>query len=199
MRRSLFTAVAGVVLVLTPAGLVAQDHSHGSMSPYAGFETRAIKSLSDADMDELKRGGGWGLALPAELNGMPGPAHLLELKDEIGLSADQIAEIEAIYDEMKIEAIAAGRRFIAAEAAIEQAFAVGGTDAEQLRMLIDQSAAARSELRFVHLSRHLMTPPLLTAQQIQRYKVLRGYAADPCAEVPAGHDAEMWRRHNGCD
>ena len=48
--------------------------------PYAGLEARAIKSLSAADVQELRRGGGWGLALPAELNGVPGPAHLLELK-----------------------------------------------------------------------------------------------------------------------
>jgi hypothetical protein len=46
----------------------------------------------------------------------------------------------------------------------------------------------------------LETPPLLTADQIVRYNDLRGYdAADPCDAVPEGHDAAMWRRHNGCD
>jgi hypothetical protein len=49
------------------------------------MQSRAIKSLSDNDINELRRGGGWGLALAAELNGMPGPAHLLELKDKIPL------------------------------------------------------------------------------------------------------------------
>jgi len=28
--------------------------------------------------------------------------------------------------------------------------------------------------------------------------MLRGYGGDPCANVPAGHNAEMWRRHNNC-
>jgi len=71
---------------------------------------------------------------------------------------------------------------------------------DALRALIDASAAARAELRFIHLSRHLETPPLLTADQIARYNDLRGYdAANPCAAVPEGHDAAMWRRHNGCD
>lgn len=191
-----------LMLALAPAGLRAQDHqASGAQSPYAGFETRAIKSLSKADIDELRQGGGWGLALPAELNGMPGPAHLLELKDEIGLSADQVATIEAIYAEMKSEALAAGEKLIAAEKAIEQAIVGGQLDEERLRTLIDQSAAARADLRFIHLSRHLKTPPLLTSEQIERYKALRGYASDsdPCANVPAGHDADMWRRHNGCD
>ena len=70
-----------LVLCAVASPLVAQDHGH---SPYAGLEAREIKSLSEADIEELRRGGGWGLALPAELNGVPGPAHLLELRDEIG-------------------------------------------------------------------------------------------------------------------
>ena len=42
---------------------------------------------------ELEAGSGWGLALPAELNGRPGPAHLLELKEALGLSPEQVAAI----------------------------------------------------------------------------------------------------------
>jgi len=197
--RPRFVLAFWLMLAVVPTSLQAQDHRHsGTASPYAGLETRAIKSLSEADIEDLRRGAGWGLALPAELNGVPGPAHLLELKDEIGLSRDQIAKIEVIYAEMKAEAIAAGERFIAAENAIEQAFVGGQLDEKRLRSLIDQSAAARSDLRFIHLSRHLLMPPLLTDGQIEKYKVLRGYVADPCAHVPDGHDAETWRRHNGC-
>ena len=81
------------------------QHSHGAHTPYAGLQNRAIKSLSDKDMEELRRGGGWGLALPAELNGMPGPAHLLELKDKIGLSEDQARDIQSLFDQMKQEHI----------------------------------------------------------------------------------------------
>jgi len=193
-RAAGFLLTLSLALVAAAAG--AQEHAR---SPYAGLETRPVKSLSETDIDELRRGAGWGLALPAELNGVPGPAHLLELKDEIGLLDEQVAAIEAIYEEMKAEAIPAGERFIATEEAIEAAFVSGGIDAGRLRALIEESAAARAALRFVHLSRHLQTPPLLTADQIARYQVLRGYAADPCASVPEGHDPEMWRRHNRCD
>jgi len=193
-RAAGFLLTLSLALVAAAAG--AQEHAR---SPYAGLETRPVKSLSETDIDELRRGAGWGLALPAELNGVPGPAHLLELKDEIGLLDEQVAAIEAIYEEMKAEAIPAGERFIATEEAIEAAFVSGDIDAGRLRALIEESAAARAALRFVHLSRHLQTPPLLTADQIARYQVLRGYAADPCASVPEGHDPEMWRRHNRCD
>jgi hypothetical protein len=186
-----------LALVVSAAAADAQGHA-GHASPYAGLETRAIKSLSQNDIDELRRGGGWGLALAAELNGVPGPAHLLELRDRIPLSAEQVAAIERIFAEMQAEAIEVGARLIAAEEALEAAFRAGGLDDARLRSLVDAAEAARSELRFVHLSRHLSTPPLLTPAQIARYKVLRGYGADPCADVPAGHDAAMWRRHNNC-
>lgn len=194
---SLRTLFLGFALTVAPAIALAQDHS-GHASPYAGFETRAIKSLSETDLEELRRGGGWGLALAAELNGVPGPAHLLELSDEISLSADQVAAIQAIFDEMQSEAVAAGARLIEAEEAIEAAFRTGALDDERLRALIAEAEAARAELRFIHLSRHLSTPPLLSADQIARYNTLRGYGSDPCANVPEGHNPEMWRRHNNC-
>ncbi len=179
-----------------PLGAVAQHQGH---SPYAGMEGREIKSLSAEDIEDLRAGRGWGLALAAELNGVPGPAHLLELRDEIGLSPEQVSAIEAIFAAMQAEAQAAGERLIAAEAAIEAGFRAGGLTPEALRDLIDTAAAARAELRFIHLSRHLETPPLLTADQIARYNDLRGYGtADPCATVPEGHDPTMWRRHNNC-
>lgn len=78
------------------------------------------------------------------------------------------------------------------------AFRGAALEADTLRNLVAEAERARADLRFVHLSRHLSTPPLLTSQQIETYRRLRGYAADPCATVPAGHDAAMWRRHNGC-
>lgn len=190
--------IALLVILLLPMPTLAQDHA--AHSAYAGFETREIKSLSDADLDDLRRGAGWGLALSAELNGVPGPSHLLELKDQIGLSADQVSVIEAIFAAMQSEAQEAGLRFIEAEAAIEAAFRAGNLDQEQLRALTEASAAVRAELRYIHLVRHLETPPLLSPEQIARYNELRGYGAgSPCDTVPDGHDAAMWLRHNNCE
>ena len=178
-----------------PCVAVAQHQEH---SPYAGFQEREIKSFSEPDLEELRRGGGWGLALAAELNGVPGPAHLLELRDELGLTPDQVTSIEAVFAEMQLEARDAGERLIAAEAEIEAAFRSGEVDTDTLRSLIANAEAARSDLRFVHLSRHIETPPLLTQEQISAYSRLRGYQSNPCENAPEGHDAEMWRRHNNC-
>jgi len=194
MKRLLLVAL----LALLPAVVLAQGHGHGH-SPYAGEEGRAIKSLSDDDIAELRRGGGWGLAKAAELNGIPGPAHLLELKDEIPLDADQVTALETLFQTMQTEAIAEGERLIALETELEAAFRDRTVAEDSLRTMLDAIAASRSRLRFIHLRTHLETPELLRPEQIERYGQLRGYAAEPCALVPAGHDQAMWRRHMGCD
>jgi hypothetical protein len=58
--------------------------------PYAGLEARSIKTLSDQQIGDLRAGRGMGLALAAELNGYPGPMHVLELADALGLSANSV-------------------------------------------------------------------------------------------------------------
>ena len=63
--------------------------SVNAQTPYAGMQARPIKALSDQQIADLKAGRGMGLALAAELNGYPGPLHVLELADKLDLSAEQ--------------------------------------------------------------------------------------------------------------
>ena len=126
------------LIAALPVEAAAQQHGH---SPYAGLEGREIKSLSKDDLEELRHGAGWGMALPAELNGVPGPAHLLELQDEIGLDSAQVEAIEAIFAEMQAEAKEAGARFIEAEVALEEAFREGNVTGDRLRRLVAAAAA----------------------------------------------------------
>ena len=98
--RSLAVLPTRILLLLTtclaaPALAQADHRHHGTHSPYAGLQERAIKSLSADDIEQLRHGRGWGLALPAELNGVPGPAHLLELQERIPLEPDQVADVLA--------------------------------------------------------------------------------------------------------
>jgi hypothetical protein len=196
MRRLAIIAIAAAIS-LVPA---ASNAEGATVSKYAGEETREIKSLSPDDIAELRRGGGWGLAKAAELNGVPGPAHLLEMKNEIPLTAEQIAALEAVYEDMTARAIAAGERLIALEQQLDRQFADRTITDEGLRAQLAEIAVVQSALRYVHLSTHLKTPAILTEAQIARYNALRGYGGnDPCAAVPAGHDPAMWRQHNGCD
>jgi hypothetical protein len=57
-------------------------------SPYSGMETRSVKALSEQIAD-LEAGRWMGLALAAELNGYPGPTHVLELAEALTLTSKQ--------------------------------------------------------------------------------------------------------------
>ncbi len=177
----------------------ARDTQLSQVSKYLGQETRTIKSLSPDDIAELRRGGGWGLAKAAELNGVPGPAHLLELKDEIPLDEVQVSALTEIFERMKAQAIQQGERLIALERELENHFRNRSITDARLRASLDGIAEARKELRYIHLATHLKTPEILSRDQIEKYNALRGYSnPNPCANIPQGHDAEMWRKHNGC-
>ena len=167
-----------IVLALVPLFAAPSGQAAGTgPSPYAGQETRAVKSLSPEDIAELKRGGGWGLAKAAELNGLPGPLHLLELKDQIPLTPEQVEAVTAIYERMRAAAIAEGERFLEAEQALEDAFRANAVTEESLQAKLSDIEQSRARLRFIHLSAHLGTPELLTEAQIARYSALRGYHA----------------------
>ena len=191
------------VLLLTcsmPSLASDKHHNHSGHSQYAGQEQRAIKSLSADDIAELQRGGGWGLAKAAELNGVPGPLHLLELKDKIPLTREQIREITELYQSMKQQATELGLRLIELERQLEQYFQNRTIDDHLLKTSLADIATVRESLRYTHLSAHLVTPTILSETQIQTYNALRGYdSVDPCDNVPEGHNATMWRKHNGCE
>ena len=153
-----------------------QSHQLGNMSNYAGQEQRDIKSLSPSDIAELQRGGGWGLAKAAELNGVPGPIHLLELKDQVSLTDRQVSEITKVYKAMKSEAIDLGLQLILLEQKLEQHFQERTITDTILRSSLDEISIVRSRLRYAHLAAHLKTPEILTEAQIKNYNALRGYA-----------------------
>ena len=85
----------GLVIALT-GSIAFSGAALAQQSPYAGDQTRTIKSLSPADVDALTNGTGMGMAKAGELNGYPGPAHILGMSDMLKLSPDQKAAITAI-------------------------------------------------------------------------------------------------------
>src|SRR5262245_40374536 len=139
-------------LGLLPATVQAQH-------PYAGFEARAIKALSEHDVSDLRAGRGMGMALAAELNGYPGPMHVLELANQLELSGEQRQRVQNLYEAMKAEAIAAGEKLIDGETALDRAFNDRNINAAQLAQLSTTIGKMQGELRAVHLKYHLTTCP----------------------------------------
>jgi hypothetical protein len=154
---------------------VAASLSTAAAQPYAGLQSRPVKALSEQQIGDLKAGRGMGLALPAELNGYPGPLHVLELGDKLGLTGDQRARVQGLFDSMKAEAVPLGEKLIAQEADLDQQFAGKLVTPESLSSATAAIGETQGALRNAHLKYHLATLDILSAEQTQRYAALRGY------------------------
>lgn len=176
MRKSIPAALTA--LILTAAPVWAAD------APYAGMDGRAIASLSEADIAALRAGEGWGLALPAELNGWPGPRHVRDMGDTLDLSDTQRGQVDRVFALMRAEAQRVGGSYIAAERALDAAFDDPSLDPAVLAGLVVASANAAGELRMIHLAAHIETRQILTPEQVEIYNMQRGYAAG----AHQGHD-----------
>jgi len=155
--------------------------------PYAGQQARSIKSLSDDEIAALRKGEGMGMAKAAELNGYPGPAHVLQLAVKLGLTEIQQRDVQAIFDRMSAAAKPLGGQLIAQEQALDQLFAKSEITPDRLAAATAAIAELQGRLRAVHLSAHLETRALLNADQIARYQQLRGYNASPAPEHHHNH------------
>ena len=146
-----------------------------AQGPYAGMQARTIKALSQEQISDLSAGRGMGLALAAELNGYPGPAHVLELADKLELSSDQRSQIETLFNSMKAEAQPLGTQLITQETDLDGLFASRSITPESLKASTAAIAVTQGTLRETHLKYHLSTAAILTPEQIHRYAELRGY------------------------
>lgn len=145
-------------------------------APYSGQERREIKALAPDVIAGLEGGAGLGFAKSAELNGYPGPAHLLELAERIPLDADQAVEIRRIEARMRAAAIVRGAALLEAERRIEAAFRDRTVDSTALAPLLAEAGLARAQVRAAHLDAHIDATALLRPDQIDAYARLRGYA-----------------------
>lgn len=125
-----------------------------------------------------------GLALSAELNGYPGPSHVLELADKLELSTDQRMRIKALFDSMKAEALLLGAKLIEQEAELDNQFVARTVTLPSLKTSTAAMAITQGELRETHLKYHLSTAEILNPHQMRRYAELRGYG-----------EGKMHRRH----
>lgn len=181
-----FDSLIAVVLALALAGAALAQHrgsgsgagdagKPGHAAVYAGLDRRQVATLSDDEIAGLEAGRGMGFALPAELNGYPGPMHILELAEPLKLSNEQRARVQIIFERMQDRARDAGSRYVEAEKALDAAFRSGSADVASVRRLAMEADRLRAEKRLAHLEAHLEAAPVLTADQRKEYTRLRGY------------------------
>lgn len=139
------------------------------------MQSRPIKALSEEQIAGLRDGKGMAMAMPAELNGYPGPLHVLELATQLSLSEEQIARTEQLFAEMRHQARTAGEEIIVAEQELDVLFRDKKADPDTVSSAVTKAALAQGKLRDVHLRYHLDMVDVLSAEQIAAYNKLRGY------------------------
>lgn len=168
--------------VLAAAATASAQHSgHGigatvpAVSPYAGEQSREIKALSAQDQRAWTEGQGMGLAQAAELNGYPGPMHVLELADHLQLTSNQSTATRAMMSQHKANVQRLGVNLVEAERQLDLVFRDKRATEADIRERTQAIANLQAEIRASHLQTHLQQAVLLTTAQVDRYNALRGY------------------------
>ena len=157
------------------ACLLAFGIASAEPQPYAGQQTADIKALTAEDQASLLAGTGMGFAKAAELNGYPGPKHVLELATRLELSSEQVARTRALFERMQTAARAAGARLIDEERRLDRLYASRAATADAVDAQLARIEATRKHLRGIHLNAHLEQTALLSRHQLALYAQLRGY------------------------
>jgi hypothetical protein len=145
-----------------------------------------IQALSREEIGQLERGGGLGHGRAAELNHYPGPGHVLDLGDELGLEPDQVARLSAIEARLRADTAPLGARILEQQRQLETSFASATAEPKRIRRLTLAMAETEAKLRASHLTAHLDTRAVLSDAQLARYEFLQGYT-DAAAPAPSPH------------
>ena len=175
--RTMTRKVGPLFAALVLCGCAAATGEHAGHSAYAGQESREIKALSAEEERGLAEGMGMGYAKSAELNGYPGPAHVLENAAALGITPEQRKAIEFVMQAHKAEARALGAELLRRERELDRLFASREASAPAIDAKTFEIGLVQAKLRASHLKAHAATTALLTAEQIDRYNRARGYTA----------------------
>lgn len=172
-----------VILALLLAGQASAQHHvptpgadlHQPGSTYVGEESREIKALSAQEQRAWAEGQGVGLAKAAELNGYPGPMHVLEHAQQLALSTSQQEEARVLMDGHKRHVRALGAELVETERQLDQLFRSQRATAAAVTALTHQIGSLQARIRASHLITHLEQAAMLRPEQIVAYDRLRGY------------------------
>ena len=171
----LFVAI-GLWVVSDSRAVQAQHGAspdHGQRGSHDASAHRVAQQCADQFEQVVASGRGFGLAFAADQNGYPGPMHVLELKDQLALSADQEAAMHRLMSEMFAESRPKSARLLEAERKLRALFAGRSVTEASLRAAVADVERARADVRLVHLTAHLKTRALLTDEQRRRYHAAR--------------------------
>lgn len=171
-------AVLVIVMLIVLAGCFDRANEELPRGSYPELQESEVRGLTPEQIEGLRNGDGMGYALPAELNGYPGPKHVLEFADDLGLNESQREATEQIRADMLGKAKTTGAELVSAYESLDQEFRSQGIDADRLRNLTAEIGTLEGGLRAIHMEAHLHMMTVLTHAQILQYSQLRGYQSD---------------------
>ena len=131
-----------------------------------------------SDKDGLLKAEGMGQGKYAEMNGYPGPKHVLDLGDKLKLTATQRKSVQKFYDEMNTRAKELGKQIIQIEQELNDAYANGLISEKAVQNDCEEIGRLRGKLRAIHLAAHMKTKVVLNETQIALYRKLRSEGGD---------------------
>lgn len=174
---SLITLGIGITVgVLLPRNVDTTAIATPTPSAYVSLLDTEIRGFDQDTIDGYLAGKGLGQALPAELNGYPGPRHTIDMADELELTEEQLVQVQGLFDEMKSKVVPLGELYLQAVAGLEFAFRDGVITEDYLQNQLEVITNIEAQMRFVHLSTHLATIDILNQDQIMKYNMMRGYS-----------------------
>lgn len=174
--KSFILGATTALAATAPSVVFAQSGHASAHTPYAGQQLREIKALSAQEQQDWLEGKGLGLAKAAELNGYPGPMHVLENASALSLTPAQQDASARLMAGHKAQVRALGEQLVAAERRLDEAFHAGTPGDEDVSRLTLKAGALQARIRASHLQTHLAQTALLQPEQVALYQRLRGYA-----------------------
>ena len=143
-----------------------------------GSDVEALQAMPRRQFNNLLEGRGMGQARIADMNGYPGPMHVLEMAEALEISAEQREQTEQIMQRMRSTAQQRGRELIEAERKLEALFDGGPVQPSAVDAALLEIANLQARVRAAHLHAHIEQARVMSDEQIAKYTELRAESRD---------------------
>ena len=120
------------------------------------------------------KGAGLGAGMIAMMNGYPGPKHVLEMGDELELTAEQRESIGTIYGNVKAKSVELGTELVEKDEALAALFTSGSVSTGDVEKLAREIGELQGRVRAEHLNAHVETFDALTPAQREQLSSMQG-------------------------
>ena len=177
--------LAAISLVVSPAA--AQEHGdsgdgmggkhqmHGQAEGgMQGMGGGMLGGVSKQEKEALLKGAGLGAGMIAMTNGYPGPKHVLEMGDELELTAAQRESLGKIYGNVKARSVELGTELVEKDEELTALFASGSVSTGEVEKLSREIGELQGRVRAEHLNAHVETFDALTPAQRETLSSMQG-------------------------